>query len=482
MSVTEELDKLFLDWTGMEADAIRPLPPAGSSRSYYRLLGSCKSAIGVWGRDLKENRAFIEFTRYFLDKDLPVSELYTVSKDEQFYLIQDLGDTTLNMKVMADREQNGRISRGSLELYRQALNDLLEFQFRGDEALDYSLCVPRQAFDRQSVLWDLNHFKYYWPKLNNIPFDEDRLEKDFRKFSDYLTGDIPYFFMYRDFQSRNIMLPGNRPYYVDYQGGRKGPPAYDVASLLWESKVDLSPGQRHELLEYYLSGLKEYQPGFPDHFRKTYYPFVLVRILQVLGAYGLRGLHEGKTLFLQSIPYAMNNLRWMKEQGHIPSWLPELDSLILKMTEEDWGEVPGNKKEKLEVEINSFSYRYGVPRDLSGHGGGFVFDCRGLPNPGRLEEFRDMTGQDEPVRAFLRKGSEAEVFFGRAADMVRASIQEYQKRGYKRLVVNFGCTGGQHRSVYCAEKLASELAGDELIDVRIRHHQLEIMGRLKKEG
>ena len=352
------------------------------------------------------------------------------------------------------------------------MDHLVRFQVDGFKGLDLSVCVPRSSFDKQSVMWDLNYFKYYVLKLFNIPFDEQAIEDEFNLLADYLTQQDQHFFLYRDFQTRNILIHKNDLYFVDYQGGRRGPLLYDLASILFEAKPNLPVDLREELLDYYL-----YQAGNRlvidrDQFREDYYHFVFIRILQALAAYGLRGYVENKALFLESYPYALRNLDWLLTSGMVKLTLPEtMKSLVKVLNLNDLQNVteegPG-----LQVVIYSFSYKKGIPRDMSGHGGGFVFDTRALPNPGRLVEFGHLTGRDGPVIHFLEQKEEVNGFLAHVFAVTGQAVVNYKSRGFNRLMISFGCTGGQHRSVYCAERLAQYIRDEHGIEPEVVHREM----------
>ncbi len=466
----KDLQDLFRNTFGMQADSMEPLPLAGSRRRYFRMEGGSERCIGVYSPDPLETRAFVEFTRHFMEMELSVPGLLAEDVARGIYLLQDLGDLTLKEEV--DRSRLGRdFPERIIPRYRNALEHLLRFQVDGHGGLDYSVCVPRREFDRQSVLWDLNHFKYYFVKLLGIPFDEQELENDFQSLANFLSGAESNHFLYRDFQSRNIMILDDELYFIDYQGGRKGALQYDVASLLFESLVDLPSGLRDELLDYYLENLRIKTGIQPGEFKKHYYGFVLVRILQAMGAYGIRGIIENKPLFLRSIPYAIRNIGWLRENSLIPAGMPELSACLGRICDlKDWKIEEEGKG--LTVRINSFSYKMGLPGDLSGNGGGFVFDCRALPNPGREEKYRLFTGQDREVIDFLEDKKEVKDFLERAIALVEQSVAEYRSREFNHLMVSFGCTGGQHRSVYCAERMQEFLEDKFKVKTFLVHREL----------
>ncbi|MBK9099139.1 MAG: phosphotransferase [bacterium] len=485
----QKLIKLFKDWANEEVVDFQPLVQSGSDRKYFRISGKQKSAIGVFNPEKKENKAFITFTKHFLKRGLNVPKLYSQQLNENVYLLEDLGDTTLFSIVEKEISQGG-ISKKTIDYYKDSLTHLLKFQIDGNKGLDYSVCYPRNRFDKQSIIWDLNYFKYYFLKLAKIPFDEQKLEDDFHAFSKFLLSADAKYFMYRDFQSRNILICNDQLYFIDYQGGKKGALQYDVASLLFQAKVNLSPQIRDELLQYYLvqAGQKSHpkadQPPAEkvksQSFLKYYYGFVLIRLMQTLGAYGFRGYYENKSHFLSSIPFALKNLQWLSEKNHIPKYLPELTKVVdsILVNEELKNLNLKASSNRLKVTINSFSYKNGIPKDFSGNGGGFVFDCRSLENPGRYPEYVNNTGQDENVINFLKNKSNVKNFLESVYSIVDAAVNNYSERGFKNLMINFGCTGGQHRSVYCAENLAKHITKNFKVDVSLNHTQINKKGNL----
>jgi hypothetical protein len=382
-----------------------------------------------------------------------------------------------------------------MEIYKKSIAWLPAFQIKASKVLDYSFCYPRAAFDRQSMMWDLNYFKYYFLKLAKIPFDEQALEDDFNSLCDLLLKADGGFFLYRDFQSRNIMVVNGEPWFIDYQGGRKGALQYDVASLLTDGKADIPMSVRTELLQHYLDKLEVVYPVDRDKFMQSFYGFTLIRILQALGAYGFRGYYENKTHFLLSIPFALRNLRYLRANDLIGFGLDTLMSVIDMMvgSPELYIKQPmetnahknniNNEltndivadicKKSLTVTIRSFSYKKAIPADPSGNGGGFVFDCRALPNPGRFDEFKQLNGKDQPVIDFLKMEPAVSEFLKNACSLVDQSVKTYIERGFEHLMVSFGCTGGQHRSVYCAEELAKYLKDKYPITIRLHHVEQE---------
>jgi aminoglycoside/choline kinase family phosphotransferase len=477
MSLTklELLNHLFDQWCGEPAVSINKLPASGSPREYYRITGTGSVAIGAINHDREENEAFIEFSRHFRKLGLAVPEIYLVDLDRNIYLQEDLGDLSLFDHLVSVRD-NGNFPEDLTAVYRTVLTELQKFQITGAEGLDYGKCYPRSSFDRQSMQWDLSYFKYYFLKLAGIPFNEQKLEDDYNTLIDYLLAQDTDHFLYRDFQSSNILLRDGKPYFIDYQGGRKGALQYDVASLLYDSKADIPPSAREELLEHYISVLAAYPNVDPGAFRNSYYPYVLIRIMQAMGAYGFRGFYEKKTHFLQSIPYALNDLRWILENVELNIQVPTLLKVfksLLSASKLKRFRDRASRQPTLTVSINSFSYKHGIPEDPSGHGGGYVFDCRVITNPGKLEEFRELTGKERAVSEYLEQQDDVYEFLSNAISLVDMSVDRYESMNFARLMVSFGCTGGQHRSVYCAEKLAEHLRDSQNVRITLWHRELD---------
>jgi len=469
------LKNLFITWSGQQPESLTMLPPSGSYRTYYRIKSSGKSYIGAWNNDLKENKAFIHISKHFKNKGLNVPEIYAENLNQDIYILQDLGDKTL-LKFINQNTQKKEYTTEIIDTYKKIIEHLPAIQVEGGQGFDYSVCYPRSSFDKQSMMWDLNYFKYYFLKLARVPFNEQELEDDFQTLSNYLLTTDCNHFMYRDFQSRNIMLVDNEPYFIDYQGGRKGALQYDIASILFEAKTNLPASLRELLLDHYLESLNKYIKVARKEFMSYYYGYVYIRLMQALGAYGFRGLYEKKTLFLQSIPPAINHLEWILQHVSLPVKIPMLTKVFESMVNSDDVRKLAAGMTRVTVTINSFSYRRGIPVDDSEYGGGYVFDCRYLPNPGKYDEFRNITGCDKPVQDFLDKEEEMQDFLRSVFALVDSSIEKYLSRDFTHLMVNFGCTGGQHRSVYSAEKLSEHLSGKfvNTINIRLRHRELEM--------
>ncbi len=467
----EALKELFRNRFGEPAESLAVLKGDGSSRRLWRLKGRGRSAVGVFNPDPAENKAFVGFSRHFRRCGLPVPDIYGEDLERGIYLEEDLGDTTLFKHLSQNRTPQGP-SRAAVAVYREAVRLLPRFQIAAGKTLDYGLCTPRASFDRQSMLWDLNYFKYYFLRLAGIPLDEQALEDDFERFADFLLQADRDFFLYRDFQSRNIMVQGGSTFFIDYQGGRRGALQYDIASLLFDAKADLPFELREELLALYLEEAGALAGIDRARFMRHYHGYVYIRIMQALGAYGLRGFYERKPHFLQSIPYAIHNLEHLLRSAELPVKLPALAGVLRGLIASSKLRQLGEAALKLTVRIQSFSYREGIPGDERGHGGGYVFDCRALPNPGKFESYAKLTGKDLEVIAFLEREPEVGRFMARVSALIEQSVENYQGRNFTDLLVAFGCTGGLHRSVYCAELLAKRLRGKG-VSVEVRHRELE---------
>lgn len=477
LPAVEALHALYQQWAGAAPAYVQALPLAGSDRRYYRLGHGGRTAIGVFSKDVVENKAFLSFSRHFHRKGIPVPEMFAENSTQTTYLQQDLGDTSLLQQVGDLRKAaQGSFPHAAIPLYEKALEQLARMQVIGGKGLDYSLCFPRTDFDLQSIRWDLNYFKYYFLRATKVPHDEQGLEEDFERLALWLLQADCSHFMYRDFQARNILLVEGQPYFIDYQGGRRGALQYDVASLLYQAKADLPVSLRATLLDHYMGAVGEWLRIHPPSFKAHYQGYVLIRTLQVLGSYGFRGFFERRPHFLDSIPYALDNVRLLLESPDLPIALPTLWSALRAAVQSETLAALATKPvavQPLTLRIRSFSYKSGFPPDPSGNGGGFVFDCRAVPNPGRIEAYKPLTGRDRPVGDYLEALPEAHQFFREASALVEASVRRYLARGFTHLMVCFGCTGGQHRSVYFAERLAREISSRLPVTVDVEHVEQE---------
>lgn len=472
--MAQSLSLLFFEATGKKAGEQTALTASGSNRRYYRIESEDKtvSLIGVQGTSRDENHAFLYMAEHFMQKGLNVPKVLAVSDDEMNYVQQDLGNVLL-FDYIAEGRKTGVFSAKEKDMLRETMRALARFQVIGAEEFDFNQCYPQPEFNLRSILWDLNYFKYCFLKATGLDFQEDKLENEFERLAYILLQNRMNAFMYRDFQSRNVMVckdaDGNEvPYFIDFQGGRKGPVFYDVASFLWQAKANFHPDLREELVEVYIEELQKHMPVDKEVFYETLKHFVLFRTMQVLGAYGFRGYFEKKPHFLQSIPFAIDNLRHLLK--HASEDYPYLIEVLQKMTEMKQFKDVGVRK-PLVVRVMSFSYKKGIPADPSGNGGGFVFDCRAVNNPGKYERYTHFTGMDEPVIQFLEEDGEMQPFLEQAYQLVDFSVKRYMDRGFQNLMVSFGCTGGQHRSVYSAEKMAQHINEKFGVEVQLIHRE-----------
>ena len=467
--MTTQLKELYKKVTGEEPASIVELPSSGSNRRYFRLSG-VQSLIGVIGTCVEENKAFLYMADHFLQKGLPVPKVYAHADDFMSYIQEDLGDELLFNAIEKGRKTTV-FSDEEKTLLTKTIRLLPDIQFAGADGFDFNYCYPASEFNSRSILWDLNYFKYCFLKATGLDFLEDKLEDDFQKMSDVLLRSSSATFMYRDFQSRNVMIKDGNPWLIDFQGGRKGPFYYDVASFLWQAKANMPDSLRKELIGEYIEALRKYQPVDEHYFYAQLRHFVLFRTLQVLGAYGFRGYFEKKPHFIQSVPFAIENLRNLLVEPYTE--YPYLDKLLrelvnMKQFTDDL------EKRSLTVKVMSFAYKKGIPNDTSGNGGGYVFDCRAVNNPGKYERYKPFTGLDEPVITFLENDGEILEFLKHATSLVDASVKRYIERGFSNLMICFGCTGGQHRSVYCAQHLAEHLNKKFNVKVELTHREQNI--------
>jgi aminoglycoside/choline kinase family phosphotransferase len=482
-AMIDAVSQVYKNWSGKEPVQVDVLPQSGSDRRYFRLYNNQgKSFIATHGLNVPENEAFIYFSEHFSNRELKVPAIFDVSDDTVIYLQEDLGDTSL-LHILEDKG----FAPDVYDLFRESLHQLARLQILGDEGLNYEKCLTNKEFGKQAILADLLYFKYYFLDALRKPYDKQKLIDDFEALSNYLTHTEYKYFMFRDFQSRNIMVKeGGSVYFIDYQGGMKGAPQYDVASAIWQARANLPDEWKARLLEDYMNSFESIIDASIDRdvFRSQYNGYVLIRLLQVLGAYGFRGLFERKAQFLTSIPLALKNLRWFIENNSLGIVVPELRKVLGMCIEDDIMErftpIQADEQTPLTVKICSFSYRNGIPDDGSGNGGGFVFDCRGIDNPGRHEVYKEIHGRDRAVMEYLERQTRMQDFLNSVFDIVDISVEEYIKRGFSSLCVNFGCTGGQHRSVYAADALARHLRNKYKVKIDLCHREQELKQWINK--
>lgn len=482
----QALLQLFRDWCGHAPVNTERLPGAASNRQYVRLYAPAgvepQSVIGVIGQSHDENHSFIYLSRHFVGKGLPVPRILAVAPDEMRYLQTDLGNRSLYQALRRGRENGARYDAAERELIRRTLRRLPELQVRGAEGLDFSQCLPPTEFDHAAAMFDLNYFKYCFLRTTELAHDELRLETDLQRLATDLVSGGGRTFLYRDFQARNVLLDADdNPWFIDFQGGRRGPVQYDVASYLWQASARYPRELREEMVGEYIDALKALVPVDEEAFRRRLRLFVLFRIMQVLGTYGFRGYFERKKYFIDSIPPAIANLRALLDAG-VARPYAYLADVLQRMVDLPQFEVTADSapvaapadtgtRRPLVVRVFSFSYRKGIPEDVSGNGGGYVFDCRGMHNPGRYAAYQDLTGLDSSVQTFLEDDAEVLTYLDSVYKLADAHVDNYLERGFTDLMFSFGCTGGRHRSVYCAEHLAEHLNRRFGIEVRLCHRE-----------
>jgi len=467
----ESLEEAFQRRFGVPPEGKVELGASGSNRRYFRLSGGGRTAIGVTGSDKQENAAFIGMARHFRGKGIHVPEVYDMTDDGGSYLQQDLGDGQL-FALTAEGREKGTYSEDETRLLLSTIEALPKIQFEGAEGFDWNLCHPQKAFGPRMVMFDLNYFKYCFLKATEMDFNEVLLQDDF----DHLVQDLSEIkgetFMYRDFQARNVMIHDDKPYFIDFQGGMQGPIYYDVASFVWQAKARYPEELRDSLVGAYMGAMKKYVKDIDEAlFRRNLRLFVLFRTLQVLGSYGFRGYFEKKPHFLGSVPYAIDNLRHLIKEPFTS--YPYLMEVLEKLTNMQHLYDTAHDK-KLEVSIYSFAYKKGIPADVSGNGGGYVFDCRAINNPGKYDHFRQFNGTDPEVIRYLEDDGGVTTFLSHVYGLVEPHVKRFMERKFTHMQVCFGCTGGQHRSVYCAEHLAERLSRKFDVRIKLTHRELGI--------
>lgn len=481
-AVTAAIADLFQSLGYPYPDRIEKLPRSGSDRIYFRIYTGDHTYIATHNLNRKETRTFVYFSRHFREKGLPVPAILAVNNDDTLYIQEDLGTESLLNQL----EKSGHVDV-VYQLFRQSLSALARLQILGDQGLDYNWCLTAKEFGKQAIMSDLLYFKYYFLDTLQIPYDKQAMLDDFDALSTYLTRTGNKFFMFRDFQSRNIIIRDGQVNFIDYQGGMKGALQYDVASMLWQAKAELSEEWKDSLLSYYMDEVDKLLPQPLDRvlFVSQYNGYVLIRLLQVMGAYGFRGLFERKAHFLASIPLALRNLQFFLQHKRVGIVTPEFDRVLSLVVAEEriahFEPPQADADTPLVVEVNSFSYRNGIPTDTSDNGGGFVFDMRGILNPGRFEEYKYLTGLDKPVQDFLEQRTRMNEFLNSVWDLVDINVEDYLRRGFSHLQINFGCTGGQHRSVYAAEQTARHLRNKYKLKVQLTHTNRQNWLQVKQE-
>ena len=467
----DAISELYKDWKGGGHTQLDVLPQSGSERRYFRLYDTNESVIGTYGANIKENEVFIYFSNQFRKKDLPVAKILAVNDTLTAYLQEDFGDRSL-LHILEGKKFTDEV----YFLFKRSLEALAELHVKGDEGLNYNLCLTNAEFGKQAIMADLLYFKYYFLDALRRPYDKQKLIDDFEALSIYLTRTEYKYFMFRDFQSRNILVKDdNSIHFIDYQGGMKGAPQYDVASMLWQARANLPDEWKENLLVDYMNAFENLIGSSLERniFRSQYNGYVLIRLLQVLGAYGFRGLFERKAQFLTSIPLALRNLKWFFENQSFGIAVPEFSKVLSLCVSDEVVEhftpLQANEQTPLIVRICSFSYRKGIPQDETGNGGGFVFDCRGILNPGRIHEFKTMHGRDKSVIDYLEQRTRMNEFLNSVFDIVDITVEDYIGRGFESLAVSFGCTGGQHRSVYAADALTRHLRNKFKVKIELKH-------------
>jgi aminoglycoside/choline kinase family phosphotransferase len=481
--LVETITALYQTWAGKPPASVTVLPQAGSDRRYFRLASEDgRTVIGTFGNNVRENETFAYFSEHFYSRGIPVPSVLEMSPDGTAYLQEDFGDVSL-LSVL---EEEGH-SEYVYALFRKSLHELAKLQVHGHEGLDYDRCLTNKEFGKQAIMADLLYFKYYFLDALREPYDKQRLMDDFEALANYLTHTEYKFFMFRDFQSRNILVrPEGNVGFIDFQGGMRGAPQYDAASLLWQAKAALPSDWKERLLEDYMDAYDVLLSRPLDRaiFRSQYNGYVLIRLLQVLGAYGFRGLFERKAHFLTSIPLALRNLGDFINESSLGIMLPEfrrvLDICLSEEVAARFTTIQASDETPLVVKVCSFSYKKGYPVDDSGNGGGFVFDCRGILNPGRFDEYKEIHGRDKPVMDFLEQRTRMQEFLNSVFDIVDISVEDYIRRGFASLSVSFGCTGGQHRSVYAADALARHLRNKYKVNVDLCHTVQEAKNWINK--
>ena len=506
--IMEKLVELYLNNFGGKIVSVDSLTKAGSNRLYYRINaiddhGLSKSVIGVVGTSEEENYAFCKLAPIFLDKKINVPRLLATSDNYMRYIQEDLGNTSLFDLIKVGRGNKGLYSDSERALIAKTIAELPKIQVLMDDQDVFEYCYPMREMDQDSVMFDLNYFKYLYLKLTGIEFNEIFLQKDFESLCKSLLDVEEYGFQYRDFQARNVMMKKNAelteltPYFIDFQGGRRGPIYYDLVSFLWQASSNFPKELKDEMIDVYLASMRQFRTINRVEFVNKLERFELFRTLQVLGAYGYRGLWEHKKHFVDSIPFALRNLNEIISKGACDNYpyLKEISSKMIcqgKKSEDEKASVNSliandlsyfaSKTDKpLVVKVFSFSYKKGIPIDDSGNGGGFVFDCRATHNPGRYVQYKSVNGLETPVIEFLEQDGEILDFLKNVYKIVDFHVNRFIERGFTSLFIAFGCTGGQHRSVYSAQHVAEHINNIYGVEVQICHREQGITETLQSK-
>jgi aminoglycoside/choline kinase family phosphotransferase len=469
-AIKEAIKNIFISYAGKDWDFIEKIPQSGGDRIYFRIKAGADSYIATFNLNVKENETFIYFAAHFHSKGLPVPKVLAVSADQKIYLQEDLGSESL-LDVL---EKEGK-TESVYQLFQKSLKALVQLQVKGSEGLDFSKCLTSKTFGKHAVLTDLLYYKYYFLDTLQYPYDKQALINEFELLSDQLSDSHFNYFMFRDFQSRNIIVKNDEVFFIDFQGGMKGGLPYDVASLLWQAKAELSNEWKERLLNDYIKEAEQVLGETIDAnlFKKQYHGFVLLRLLQVLGAYGFRGLFERKAHFLTSIPLGLRNLKSFLEVYTLDKDTPVFAGILKWMVSQEvldrFTPIQATEKTPLVITINSFSYKKGLPSDASENGGGFIFDMRGILNPGRFDDYKQLSGLDKPVQDFLEQKTKMNTFLNSVWDLIDITVENYLDRDFESLQINFGCTGGQHRSVFAAEQTARHLKNKYKVKIVLAH-------------
>lgn len=478
MDITELLAQRYTEFYKQAPQKIEAITKAGSNRSYYRFYGNSGSVLGVYSDNTEETETFLYYSKVFSELNLNTPHIYHVSADLKTYFIEDFGNDQLLSVVESEYKQHGYFTEKLTDLYKKSIIALVKMQIAAGKSIDFERAYSISEFNKQSILFDLNYFKYYFLNRLNIPYDEKLLQDDFDSLAESLANTGVKNFMFRDFQARNIMVKDDNVFFIDYQGGRKGAMQYDMASFLWQAKARIPYDKKLELLNFYIDEVAGSIDIEKNDFESEFWVYLYIRILQTLGAYGNRGLIEKKRHFIESIPYAIDNLKELHDSKPILSKYKELDRIIGEVSKCKSAFEPV-KYSELTITVMSFGYKNGLPEDRTENGGGFIFDCRGNHNPGRFEQYKKLTGRDKEVIDFFKEHGDIDIFIENIKDVISPTIETYIRRGFTSLMICFGCTGGQHRSVYSADSIAKYIHEKYGVKIILIHREQGIEEILK---